>query len=163
MGQDLLAILKNVHFLHEISDDNIERIASVAGLRDLSPGAIVFREGQKESSVYLVVKGAVALEYCTPGLGCRRLQTVGAGELLGWSPILGIEEMTATARILEPTTIVAIDAKQLVALCEHDTRFGYEFMRKTALALSQRLSATRLQLLDVYSQELPVFRDRQEV
>lgn len=163
MGQDLLTILKNVQFLHEIPDENIERIASVATLRELSPGAIVFREGQKESCVYLIVKGAAVLEYCTPGLGCRRLQTVGAGELLGWSPMLGIEEMTATARILEPTTVVAINAKQLVALCEHDTRFGYEFMRKTALALSQRLSATRLQLLDVYSQELPVFRDRQEV
>ena len=125
-----------------------------AGTREHEPGAIVFREGQKETRFYLIVNGRVSLEFCTPGLGCKRLQTVGAGELLGWSPILGLSEMTATARVLEPTTLLVIDARQLVTLCEHNPRFGYEFMRRTALALSQRLSATRLQLLDVYQHEL---------
>jgi CRP-like cAMP-binding protein len=74
-----------------------------------------------------------------------------------------MSDMTATARVLEPTTLLLIDAKQLAALCEHNPRFGYEFMRRTALVLSQRLSATRLQLLDIYHHELPVHPDPREV
>jgi CRP-like cAMP-binding protein len=156
MDQDLPSIIRNLHFLHDFPDEYLEPIASVASLKDCAPGTIVFREGQKESRLYLIVDGAVALEFCTPGLGCKRFQTVGTGELLGWSPVLGLDEITATARVVEKTTLLVIDAKQLIALCEHNPRFGYEFMRRTALALSQRLSATRLQLLDVYNQELPV-------
>ena len=38
--------------------------------------------------------------------------------------------MTATARVLEPTTLLVLDARQLVTLCEHNPRFGYEFMRR---------------------------------
>ena len=90
------------------------------------------------------------------GRETKRLQTVGKGELLGWSPLLGQVEMTATARAMQPTRLVSIDATQLLALCEHNPRFGLEFMKRTAQALSKRLSATRLQLLDVYNDELPV-------
>jgi CRP-like cAMP-binding protein len=156
MEEDLLNIIRDVHFLHDFPDDYLEPIASVASLKEYAPGVFVFREGQRHSKLYLIVKGAVSLEFCTPGQGCTRFQTVGAGELLGWSPVLGLSDMTATARVLEPTTLLVLDARQLVTLCEHNPRFGYEFMRRTALALSQRLSATRLQLLDVYHHELPV-------
>jgi CRP-like cAMP-binding protein len=163
MDEDLLDILRNIHFLHDFPDAYLEPLASVASLKEYAPGAAVFREGQKESRLYLVAKGAVSLEFCTPGMGCKRLQTVGTGELLGWSPVLGLSDMTATARVLEQTRLIVLDARQLVTLCEHNPRFGYEFMRRTALALSQRLSATRLQLLDVYHQELPVIAEPREV
>jgi CRP-like cAMP-binding protein len=163
MGEDLLDVIRNIHFLHDFPDAYLEPLATVASIKECAPGVVVFREGQKESRLYLVVKGAVSLEYCTPGMGCKRLQTVGTGELLGWSPVLGLSDMTATARVLEATRLLVLDARQLVTLCEHNPRFGYEFMRRTALALSQRLSATRLQLLDVYHQELPVVPEEREV
>jgi CRP/FNR family cyclic AMP-dependent transcriptional regulator len=162
MEQDLLPIIRDIQFLHDFPDDYLEPLASVARVQDYPAGAIAFREGQKETRLYLIIKGVVSLEFCTPGLGCKRFQTVGAGELLGWSPILGLTEVTATARVLEPAKLLVIDAHQLAALCEHNPRFGYEFMRRTALALSHRLSATRLQLLDVYQHELPVVTDRGE-
>ena len=162
MGQDLLPILRDIQFLHGLPDDYLAPLASIAGIRDHQPGAIVFREGQKETWFYLIIKGRVSLEFCTPGQGCKRLQTVGAGELLGWSPILGLSEVTATARVLEPTRLLVIDALQLAALCEHNPRFGYELMRRTALALSQRLSATRLQLLDIYRPSCRSSPDRGE-
>jgi CRP-like cAMP-binding protein len=163
MEEDVLNVIRDIQFLHDFPDDYLRPLASVASVKDYAPGAFVFREGQKNSRLYLMVKGSVSLEFCTPGMGCKRLQTIGQGELLGWSPVLGLSDMTATARVLEPSTLVVLDAKQLVTLCEHNPRFGYEFMRRTALALSQRLSATRLQLLDVFHHELPVIPEHGEV
>ncbi len=160
MEEHLLPIIREIHFLHDFPDDYLEPLASIASIQDYQAGAIAFREGQKETRLYLIIKGVVSLEFCTPGQGCKRFQTVGAGELLGWSPILGLNEVTATARVLEPAKLLVIEARQLAALCEHNPRFGYEFMRRTALALSQRLNATRLQLVDVYRHELPVVTDR---
>jgi len=162
MEEDLLPIIREIQFLHDFPDDYLEPLASVARVQAYQAGAIAFREGQRETRLYLIIKGVVSLEFCTPGQGCKRFQTVGAGELLGWSPILGLDEVTATARVLEPARLLVIEARQLAAICEHNPRFGYEFMRRTALALSQRLNATRLQLLDVYHHELPVVADRGE-
>jgi CRP-like cAMP-binding protein len=94
-----------------------------------------------------------------PGRGPTQFQTIGSGELLGWTPLLGPGPMTATARALTPTQLVVINAAQVLALCTHDPKFGYELLRRTARALARRLAATRLQLLDVYRDLLPVVGD----
>jgi CRP-like cAMP-binding protein len=66
--------------------------------------------------------------------------------LLGWSPLLDVGPLTATARTLAPTRLLVLDAAQVQALCARDTGFGYEFMRRVARVLSRRLDATRRQL-----------------
>jgi CRP/FNR family cyclic AMP-dependent transcriptional regulator len=156
MEPELRTILSGLRFLHGSSDALVDAIASVASLKDYPKGAIVFREGQKEACLYMIVNGAVSLEFCAPGVGCKRLQTVGGGELLGWSPALGLAAMSTTARVVDPTTAVILDAKQLLALFERDTGLGYEFMRRVALVMTQRLGAARLQMLNVCSEQMPV-------
>ena len=151
----ILEILRELRFLHGVGDEVLSTIASIAELREIPVGSVVFREGQSESHIYLVVSGSVTLEVRLTGREPRRIQSVGAGELLGWSPVLGQITMTATARAAEPTRLIAVDGTQLLTLCEHNPKFGYEFMKRTALALATRLSATRLQLLDVYGHQLP--------
>jgi CRP-like cAMP-binding protein len=148
--------LRGIRFLDDIGEDDIHRIASVARIETYQPGAVVFREGDRLTRIFLVALGNVALEVRVAGRGARRIHTVGTGELLGWSPVLDQGPMTATARAVTPTQVVAIDAFQVLALCHQDPGFGVTFMRRTALALAQRLNATRLQLLDVYGAELPV-------
>jgi len=151
-SEEIMAVLRGTRFLHDIEDQYLQALAPLAELRELRAGTVLFREGQSHPNIYLMIEGSVALEF---RFYDRVLQTVGPGELLGWTPILGQVEMTATARVLEPTQAVAIRASQLIALCEHNPRFGFEFMRQTARALSRRLNATKLQLLDVYSHIQP--------
>jgi CRP-like cAMP-binding protein len=149
-------ILRQSRFLEGISPADLDQLTSVARPESYLPGAVIFREGQRLPHIFVVAEGSVALEIGLPGQGCRRIQTVGPGELLGWSPILDQGPMTATARALGPTRLVALDAAQILVLCAHNPGFGFTLMRRTAKALATRLNATRLQLLDVYRHELPV-------
>jgi CRP-like cAMP-binding protein len=152
----LLEMLRQSRFLEGVGPEDLTRLAAVARLEEYPPGALLFREGQRLSHIFLVAEGNVALEICLPGQGCKRIQTVGPGELLGWSPILDQSPMTATARALGAARLIALDAPQVLAQCSHNLAFGYALMRRTALALASRLNGTRLQLLDVYRHELPV-------
>lgn len=152
----VLDVLREVRFLEGIDADSLRRLATIAEIRAIPAGTVLFREGQSHPWIYLIAEGGVALEMRVTGEGQKRLQTVGDGELLGWSPLVGGAEMTATARAVRPTRAVAIDAAQLAALCEHNPQFGLVFLRRTAESLASRLSATRLQLMDVYRHELPV-------
>jgi CRP-like cAMP-binding protein len=149
-------ILKEVRFFHDIAEDLLKRIAGIAELRDAPAGTIIFREGGNSSFVYVVQNGLVSLEIRVSGRGSVQIQTVGPGELLGWSPILETGPMTATARCGVPSRLIALQVPQLLALCKHDPILDSELMRRTALALDQRLKATRLQLLDVYRHEMQV-------
>lgn len=153
--KELVSILREIRFLHGVSDEHLEQIAEVAKLVEFPEHHVVFREGEPTANVYLVIEGKVSLEICAPARGCQQILTVGTGELLGWSPLLEQTHSTATARTITPTRAVAINGGQVLTLCEHDPMLGFEFMRHTCLALAQRISATRMQLLDVYGTEIP--------
>ena len=59
--------------------------------------------------------------------------------------------MSCSARCIDDVKLVAISGTDLDAMMEADSRFGYEFMRMMATALTKRLIATRLQLLDLFA------------
>jgi CRP-like cAMP-binding protein len=152
----LIDTLREIRFLHDIGPMRLEQIARIARFRDVNEGELVFRQGDIAQHVYLVAFGNVSLEICAAGTGCKQILTLGPGELLGWSSVLEQSCYTARARALQTTRLVEINVAQLLTMCNHDPQFGYELMRRTALALAKRLSATRMQLLNVYGDQLPV-------
>jgi CRP-like cAMP-binding protein len=158
-NQPIVETLGGISFLHDISHEFLEQIASVAKVRDYDEGATVFREGDPATAVDLVVSGNVSLEICAPGVGCKRVLTVGSGEVLAWSGLLENSRLTATARALEATRVVEINSAQLLSMCERNPALGYEIMRRAMLAVSGRLSATRMQLVDVYGVRMPTAPD----
>ncbi|MCA9270555.1 MAG: cyclic nucleotide-binding domain-containing protein, partial [Planctomycetales bacterium] len=125
-----LETLRPLHSLEGLGDEHLTKLAGIAEVVDFPTQATLFREGEPATDVFLVIEGRVSLDICAPSVGCRCILTVGEGELLGWSPVLEQERLTATARALAPTRAVKINGRQILTLCEHDARFGYEFMRR---------------------------------
>jgi CRP/FNR family cyclic AMP-dependent transcriptional regulator len=154
-----LQVLEKLAFFEGFPPDYLKPLVGVAKVVELPADEIIFSEGQKSPNIYVVIEGKVALEIWAAGHGATVIQTVGPGRLLGWTPILSHGMMTATARVVEPCRLVAINAMQAVEACAQNPKFGMEFMRRTALALARRLGATRLQLLEAYEQGLPVISE----
>lgn len=152
---EICELLRELEFLRGVPDENVQELAELAAIVDFPVDAVVFRNGEPALCSYLIVDGRVLLEICGPAIGCAQVLTIGNGELLGCSPVLGQATLTATARTLAPTRAIALQGSEVVNWCERNPRFGYQFMRCTALALAKRLTATRLQLLDLYRTEPP--------
>ena len=146
----LIETLRGIAFLDGATEPDLQRIAGVAQLEQYPIGSTLFRDNESLDCIFFIVAGSVALEIPGPDQAVKRTYTVGPGELLGWSPLLSKLPMTATARSLTLTRVVALNAGKVLALCEQDPRFGYAFMRRTAQALARRLDATRAQLVDQY-------------
>ena len=111
---------------------------------------MIYREGALGSPIYLVEEGLVALELVVPGRGPITIQTVGPGEIFGWSSLFYQRPKTSAARALTPTRAQALDSARLRSLCDSDPVFGYAFTRRILEVVSERLKATRIQLLDVF-------------
>jgi CRP/FNR family cyclic AMP-dependent transcriptional regulator len=134
----------------------LERLLPLASIRECRAGTVIFQEGEAADSIAVVAAGTVALEMRFPGRGRVRLLTVGRGELLGWSALLGGGAVTATAVAQTDLRLVSFSGRELADLCEQDHEVGFHVMRRLAWAVSRRLTATRLQLLDLYSREAPI-------
>jgi CRP-like cAMP-binding protein len=150
-----LEFLKSVHFLQDLEDYHLQRIAAVSELKEIPAGSVVFQQGEDMPFTYLVLQGEVSLEMTMPNRGTTRIHTVGAGDLLGWSPLVGAGAMTATARTVSACRLISIDTGQLLPFLGRYPEFGLEFMRRAALAIGKRLNDTRLRLLDIDQQKLP--------
>jgi CRP-like cAMP-binding protein len=148
-----LTKLRGVECLSGVAENDLQQLAGFGRRVDIAEGAVVFREGDAATETFLVVSGSVSLEICAPGVGCRRITTIGEGELLGWSPVLDNNQLSATARAVALTELFALPKDEVSGLCERSPQFGYLFMKGVALTLARRLSAARLQILNVFGDE----------
>ena len=70
--------------------------------------SLIFREACGADHFYLIHKGAVTLESFVPGRGMTTVQTIGAGDALGWSWLFPPYLWHFSARAVEPTELVAL-------------------------------------------------------
>ncbi|MBI2928180.1 MAG: cyclic nucleotide-binding domain-containing protein [Verrucomicrobia bacterium] len=123
--------------------------ASVTNVR-YNAGDYLFREGETSSQFYVLRSGKVALEINAPGRGPLIIQTLGEGDLLGWSSMVPPYTKHFCARAIELTRALAFDGAKVRQLCEGDPKLGYELLKRLSAVMGQRLQATRLQVLDLY-------------
>jgi CRP/FNR family cyclic AMP-dependent transcriptional regulator len=148
--QRLDTILADHPFFQGMSPDHMQLIAGCATMARFSAGERIFNAGEAAEHFYLVRHGTVALEIIVPGRGYVPIQTVGEGEILGWSWLFPPYRWHFDARALGLMRVFAFNGKCLREKCEQDHDLGYELMKRFAQVMAHRLQATRLQLLDVY-------------
>lgn len=145
----LVEVLKAHPFLEDFRPEHIEKLAGMASQVSFEADQTIFREGDESSFFYLLLDGKVALETRAAGRTLR-IQTLQAGDELGWSSVLHPVRKQFQARTLEPVKALAFDGARMLDACDSDCSFGYALMRRVLGIVAERLQATRMQLLDVY-------------
>jgi CRP-like cAMP-binding protein len=150
MSQTLVQVLEAHPFVAEFRPEHVARLAALAKQVRFEPGQVIFHEGDDYSVLYLLGEGMVALELDVPG-HVMRVQTLYAGDLFDWSALLPHAGKHFQARALNAVTALAFEGDQLLASFKADPEFGLAFLLRVLGVVSERLRATRLQLLDMYS------------
>ncbi len=140
--------LSQLHFSAELPAAALDRVAEIGELRECQAGEVLFREGSERREFYVLISGRLVLSMQVPGRGDVPILTLGPGDPVAWSALIGDARMTTSAVATESARLICISAERLDNLCRQDHEFGYYWMRALAIALSQRLMATRRQLLD---------------
>ena len=115
------------------------------------PDKYIFHEGEESNQFFLIRKGRVTLEIHAPPRKPIVVETLGAGDIIGWSWLLPPHLWKFNARATETTLLIALDGKCLRTKCEESHELGYEVLKRFAPIIERRLDATRLQLLDIYA------------
>ena len=148
--ESLAGILAVQPFLQGLDPQHVALIVGCASNVRFDPGEFVFRAGEEANQFYVVRSGRVSVEVMAPHRGAITIETVGDGELLGWSWLIPPFHWHFDARALNITRAIALDARCLRNKCEAEPAFGYELLKRFSQIMEQRLEATRLQLLDLY-------------
>lgn len=135
--------------LHSLSADSRRELLDGAERRKLAPGETLFRAGDPARNLYILDRGKVMIETDVAHEGSRALMPVEPQEVFGWSALLEPHVETATARAVEASEVMVIEARPLLDNLESNNRLGVDLYRTLATVIAARLIATRRQLAEI--------------
>jgi CRP-like cAMP-binding protein len=148
--ENLDALLSRHPFFAGLAPSYLALVAGCAQNVHFRKGAYLAREGDAADRFFAIRGGRVAVETHAPPRGPITVQTLGEGEILGWSWLFPPYVWQFDARALDDVRATAFDGACLRAKCDADPALGYDLMKRLAHLVSVRLEAARRQLLDMY-------------
>jgi CRP/FNR family transcriptional regulator, cyclic AMP receptor protein len=142
--------IKSIPWFLELSPENIQRLCAVADVRSFRTNEVIFAEGEQHPYLYVILEGKVCVESYVPGHGSMPIFNAESLDVIGWSSLTPVvRQKTCTARVLEPTRLLAFEADALMELCETYCDLGFVIMCRLANIVASRLLNHRLHLLEL--------------
>lgn len=122
-------------------------LAESASQAAFAPDQFLFREGEPANGCYLIQKGRVALETHNPRHRAILIQSLGSGDVLGWSWLFPPFAWHFSARAIDTVKAIVLNGGHLLAAADNDHDFGYELMKRVSRLVIERLQVTRSRFL----------------
>ncbi len=145
-------LLTRYEFFSELSDEHRQQVAGCGTLVRLARGTHLFVAGEPANEFFLLQDGVIALELATPAVAGFRFETLGTGDVVGWSWLFAPHRWSFDGYVVEDANVVRFDGDCVRAKCDQDHELGYALMKRFAQVVVKRLASSRLQLMDIYGQ-----------
>ena len=126
-------------------------LARCASERQIEQGHVLFHHGERARKFYLVCDGRIAVEIPAITGPTLEVQSLGEGEVLGWSWLIPPYRWNFQARAEEETELLEFDGEAVLARSEQEPEFGYEVLKRFAALMSARLDAARQKMMDQWN------------
>ena len=107
---------------------------------------MILSEGGIANRFYLILEGQVGLESSVSSNDALQLQTLGPGDILGWSWLIAPFYLKFDARAATPVKAIFFYGTRVRALCEENHDLGYELMKRVSAVVIKRMQALRREL-----------------
>jgi len=138
-------------FLAGMNGTHLALLTDCAMSARFKTGQTILREGDFANRCYLIETGKVVLESTGSFGEPLVIETIGAGDLLGWSWMFPPYTWQFTARAVEPTTAICFYGTILREYCEKDHSLGYELLKRISAVMVKRLQAAHKQMISVHA------------
>lgn len=135
-------LLRQTVLFQDLSDDEVQRLVAIATSRTLRSGEYLFLLGDAADRLYVVSKGQVDL--CFPislggAMNDISVESATPGKICGWSSLVKPYRFTLSARVAEPSEVIAFTRTDLLQLFDDEPRIGYAFLTKISELVGVRL------------------------
>ena len=136
-------------FLAGMTRPQLASLVEGAMAAHFKTGQSILREGEFANRCYLIETGKVVVESVSSFGKPLVIETIGAGDLLGWSWMFPPYVWQFTARAVQPTTAIFFYGTLLREYCEKDHSLGYELLKRISAVMVKRLQAAHKQLVSL--------------
>jgi CRP/FNR family cyclic AMP-dependent transcriptional regulator len=148
---DFRKLLGDHPFFAGMTPEHLTTVSGCAANAHFPAGKQIFRQLEPADYFYVIREGQIAIDIESADRGIITIQTLGDGDVLGWSWLFPPYVWHFDARATTPTHAVAMDGRCLRAKCDSDPALGYDLMKRFSALVIARLQATRIQLMDIFA------------
>lgn len=130
--------------------ETLELLAGCARNERFHAGERIFAEGDSANKVFLLREGDVAVEIATSERPPIVVETLHAGDVLGWSWMVPPYRHMSDARAVSEVRAVSLGATCTRQKCDENPVLGYRMFQHLLPHMAARTRVLRLQLLDMY-------------
>ncbi|MDT0439473.1 cyclic nucleotide-binding domain-containing protein [Streptomyces sp. NPDC005840] len=128
-----------------------EKLMAVAREVHFDAGVRLFEEGRCADRFWIVRTGTVALDVRVSAHRTAVVETLGHGELVGWSWHFPPYLWHLGGETMSPVRAWEFDAETVRAMCAARPEFGRAVAAWVGATVAHRLHASRIRLLDLYA------------
>jgi len=139
-----------MNFWQHLNPTQIEKIHSISTSLKAKEGEILAHEGDKAESFFIVLDGEISICNHVPKKGSKILETLGPGEMIGWSWLLKSSHWSFDVRVHRKANVLKIPAAKIMQLMEKDSTFKEAIHLCVIEVLASRLKNTRILFNDLY-------------
>ncbi|MCF3122339.1 cyclic nucleotide-binding domain-containing protein [Streptomyces arenae] len=143
--------MSNTTMLSALPTVHRERLMRIARQVSFPAGTRLFEEGGHADRFWIVRTGSIVLDMHVPGRRAPVIETLGHGELVGWSWLFPPYVWQLGAAAQSPVRADEFDAQAVRLMCEDDPALGAVVGQWVGRVLAHRLQAARIRLLDLYA------------
>jgi CRP/FNR family cyclic AMP-dependent transcriptional regulator len=143
--------LSSQEFFSGLSQESIGFLASCASEQVIESGEVLFRQSDRAHHFYLIRNGTISIEVPAITGPTLKVQSLGAGQILGWSWLIPPYKWNFQARAEEQTSLFAFDGDAVLARCEEEPQFGYALLKRFASLMAERLEVARRKMMDQWN------------
>ena len=140
--------LKEFGLFREFGKEKLVSIVKLCHEQVVDPNTLLFAQGNRATRLHLCRSGKVdiVVRLSEPQGIEVVVHRTKAGDVFGWSSLVEPYVYTASAKCVEKTETMYIEATDLVELFESDPYIGYLFMKNLSTVVSLRLTEYRTKL-----------------
>lgn len=146
--QTRMYFIKSVAPFTSIPNQKIKQIASQIEEKFLPSDTTVFEQGDEGSACYIITEGKVEISVHSPNGSPQILTTLGAGHIFGETVLIMDSLRNATARTIEPTTVLKMTKRLFNELTQQQVNAQEALMQLQV----RRSRPAKFGDIDVYTQ-----------
>lgn len=146
-------ILKQADIFYELTNTQLELVASICEERSYQTEQLVFVENTTGDELYVIAEGEVNIQVDPSIIGMDRqkgpqtIATLRRGQSFGEVALVDQGLRSASARCAQHNTrLLVIPRAKLMLLCDTYPQLGYRLMRNLAADLAMKIRNTDLQV-----------------
>ena len=149
----IVNVLKQADIFDELTNTQLELIASICTERHYQAGDNIFEENTPGDELYIIANGEVEIQV-DPALigkdlssGLYTIATLRRGQSFGEVSLVDQGLRSAGARCSQQDThLIVVPRDKLMLLCDTYSQLGYRLMRNLAADLAMKIRHTDLQV-----------------